>query len=78
MVDPVNLVARVMCALTRHRWRTLRVNWQKHVALMHLHPLAGKDCVCDKCGHTWHDFGPWPPGNLLPQLRPTEASSCGE
>ena len=46
-----------------HRWRIVRENYPRAVAMMRLHPLAGKDAVCMRCGRTFLDFG----GVVLPK-----------
>ncbi len=38
-----------------HRWRILRENPSRTAALVHLHPLAGCDAVCERCGTHWLD-----------------------
>lgn len=41
-----------------HRWRLLRLNTWKNVALMHLHPMAGIDAECTRCQTRWIDADP--------------------
>lgn len=49
---------RLLCRLRGHDWTTLRVNRRKFVGLVHLHPLAGCDAQCARCGEIWDD-APW-------------------
>lgn len=50
---------------TGHRWRIVRTNVSKAVNLAHLHPLAGVDAYCTRCGSVWLDALPWPGVNRL-------------
>jgi len=83
-------VRRVLCwlvwlltfSLLGHRWVVLRTNTSKHLSLMHLHPLAGVDAMCLRCGTRWDDAElpqvvtlPPPPGDQLPHdLEPRPGS----
>lgn len=33
-----------------------RINDRKQLNLCHLHPLAGMDADCTRCGKEWRDF----------------------
>lgn len=38
-----------------HRWKIVNTNVHKAISLAHMHPLAGSDAVCLRCGLTWLD-----------------------
>ncbi len=48
-------VMRLWCWLAGHRWKAIRVNWDRHVSLMHLCTVAGIDADCKRCGMQWRD-----------------------
>lgn len=51
-------LGRARCAVSSHRWARVRANERRHANLAHLHPLAGLDCVCERCGAMWNDGHP--------------------
>ena len=53
------LVAAATFGFSGHVWRITRMNGPKHIALLHLHAMAGLDCVCERCGAEWKDAAPF-------------------
>jgi hypothetical protein len=51
-------VDRLLCRITGHRWRIVRVNLSRATWLAHLHDLAGHDAVCTRCHVHWLDAEP--------------------
>lgn len=62
--------SRLVCWLRGHRWRTIAINYRKHVNLFHLSEMAGFHSVCDRCGHEWNDLGSPFFGDDMIQLLP--------
>lgn len=56
-------MARLACVFGGHWWCMTRRNAMKAPGLAHLHPYAGCDCVCVRCGALWLDSG-LPGGHL--------------
>lgn len=50
---------RILCSMFGHRWIKLRCNIRKAINLGHLHPLAGYEAKCERCGEHWDDL--WSP-----------------
>jgi hypothetical protein len=49
---------RLLCWLRLgHKWVYIAGDSMKHIALAHIHPDAGLDKVCDRCGAEWFDSG---------------------
>lgn len=40
-----------------HAWKATRTNERRAWLLGHLHPMAGSDAVCIRCGAEWFDAG---------------------
>jgi hypothetical protein len=51
-------VDRLLCRITGHLWRTVRINLLRSVSLVHLHHMAGHDAVCTRCHAHWLDAEP--------------------
>lgn len=49
---------RWVCWIAGHRWVFLFGSLDKAVALAHLHPMAGEDHYCVRCGSYWDDARP--------------------
>ena len=47
--------ARPLCWIIGHRWHVLAINTGKNAGLAHLHPDAGIDQFCTRCGAEWYD-----------------------
>lgn len=47
--------ARPVCWLIGHKWYVLGINTSKNSGLAHLHPDAGIDQFCTRCGVEWYD-----------------------
>lgn len=51
------LLAVVTLGGVGHRWLVTTVNVRKSISLAHLHPMAGCNAVCVRCGAVWLDAG---------------------
>lgn len=61
-----------LCKVFGHRWRLLSVNVSKVYNLRHLHPLAGADADCLRCGEQWRDARSRFFGNDIRSLAPDQ------
>ena len=50
------MLSRLWCWVVGHRWKLVRENRRANLCLMHLHPFAGCDCDCERCGKEWRDY----------------------
>lgn len=50
-----NYLLKIICMIFDHRWILYRTNTLKHIGLIHLHPMAGMDAVCSRCGEIFDD-----------------------
>ena len=50
------LIDRIGCIWNGHNWTVTRVVRAANWHLAHLHPLAGCDADCVRCGAEWRDF----------------------
>jgi len=50
---------RIVCWLRGHDWDIVTVNVRKNINLWHLHPMAGCQAFCRRCGSEWDDL--WSP-----------------
>ena len=62
--DKPSALRRPICWFRGHKWRVTRAHDSVTFHLGHLHPLAGCDADCDRCGARWRDFAyfdrwPW-------------------
>lgn len=64
---------RIACLFTGHVWAVRRINARKHGNLAHLHPMAGKDADCKRCGKVWSDSGI--EAELLAEIKATPRGS---
>lgn len=47
---------RVICWIIGHDWKVTMLSRSKHLALVHLHPLAGCQAKCQRCNKMWDDL----------------------
>lgn len=61
---------RLVCWLFGHRWFFLFGSLGKAAGLAHLHPMAGEDHFCTRCGTYWDDAEPGDRAKFYAGMRP--------